>query len=124
MTGRSRGFFRAAEGRAVFPSNYNGELREPLVCPQGSRVSISFERGSAAVLSSHSREIWPQEALKGESRGLYQVVAGNPRFPRLVTVTSGSFSWCLWEVRDTVELGGASRDSNGVGAMEEGLISS
>ena len=28
------------------------------------------------------------------------------------------------EVRETVEVGGASRDSTGVGALEEGLISS
>ena len=30
-----------------------------------------------------------------ESRGLSQVAAGNPGFPRLVPVTSGSFSGCL-----------------------------
>ena len=34
----------------------------------------------------------------------------------------GSVSGCLWEVRSTVELGGASRDSTGFGAVEEGLI--
>ena len=33
-------------------------------------------------------------------------------------------SWCLWEVRNTLELGGASRDSTGVSGMEEDLISS
>ena len=43
-------------------------------------------------------------------------------FPRPVTVTSGSFSGCLWKVRNTVDLGGASRDSTRFGAMEEGLI--
>ena len=31
-------------------------------------------------------------------------------FARLVTVTSGSFSLCLLEVRNTVDLGGASRN--------------
>ena len=73
--------------------------------PLGSPVSIRVDRGSPALLSSHSREIGPQDTLKGESRGLSRVVAGNPGFPRLVTVTSGSFSWCLWDVRNTVELG-------------------
>ena len=29
------------------------------------------------------------------SRGLSRVEAGNPRFPRLVQVTSGGFSWWL-----------------------------
>ena len=123
MTGQSRGFFRAAEGCAVFPSNYNGEIREPLVWPQGSPVSIRVARGSTAFLSNHGRGIRPQDALKGETRDRSRVVAGNPGFPQIVAVTSGSFSWCLWEVRYTVEFGGASWDSTRVGAKEEGLIS-
>ena len=105
-----------------FLSSYNEELREHLVWPQGSPVSIQITRGSAALLSSHSRGIGPQDVLKGESRDPSQVGAGNPRFPRLVMVTSGSFSWCLWEVRNTVELGGASQDSTGVGSAEDGLV--
>ena len=76
-----------------------------------------------AFLSSHGRGIRPQDALKGESQGLSRVGAGNPGFPILVTVTSGSFSWCLWKVRNTVDLGGASWDSTGVGAVEDGLVS-
>ena len=107
-----------------FLSSYDWEIKEPLVWPQGSLVSNRFARGSAALLSSHSRGIGPQDALKGDSRGLSRVAAGNPGFPRLVTVTSGSFSVCLWEVRNTVELIVASLDSTGVDAMEEGLISS
>ena len=91
---------------------------------QGSPVSIKVARGSAALFLSHGRGIGTQDALKGESRGLSRVVAGNPAFRRLGTMTSGSFSWCLWEARNTVELGGASPDTTGVGAMEEGLISS
>ena len=47
------------------------------------------------MLSSHGREIGTQDALKKESRGLSQVAAGNTGFPRLVPVTSGSFSGCL-----------------------------
>ena len=49
----------------------------------------------------------PWDALKGEFRGLSRVAARNRGFPRLVTVTSGSFSLCLLEVRNTLELGGA-----------------
>ena len=50
----------------------------------------------------------PWDALKGEFRGLSRVAARNRGFPRLVTVTSGSFSLCLLEVRNTMDLGGTS----------------
>ena len=63
------------------------------------------------------------DALKKDSRGLSSIVAGNPYFPRLLPVASRSFSECLGEVRDTVEMGGDSRDSTGFVLMEEGLIS-
>ena len=33
--------------------------------------------------------------VKKDSRGFSQVTAGNPGFPRLMPVTSGSFSGCL-----------------------------
>ena len=65
------------------------------------------------MFSSHGRGIQPQDTLKLESRGLSRVRAGNPEFPRLVTVTSGSFSGCRWEVRNTVELGRSSLNSTG-----------
>ena len=100
------------------------EIREPLLCPQGSPVSIRVARGSMALLSSQGRGIEPQDSFKGEAQGLSPVAAANPVFHQLVTVISASFSGCLWEVRNTVELGGASRDSSRFGAMEEGLISS
>ena len=92
--------------------------------PQGIPVYIRVVRGSVALLSSHCRGISPQDTLKGETRGLSRVVAGNAGVPRLVMVTSESFSWCLMEVTNTVALGGASREFTRVCAMEEGLISS
>ena len=107
-TGDPRGFSRVAVGF----SSYNRDHREPLVLPQGSPISIRVPRGSAALLLGHGRGIWSQDPLKGESQGHSRVATGNPEFPRLVTVTSGSFSWCLWKVRNTVVLGGASLDSN------------
>ena len=82
----------------------------------------SICKGEHGIALSHSRGIGPLDALKGELRVLSRGAAGNPGFPRLVTVTSESFSRCLWEVRNNVELGGASWDSPGFGAMEEGLI--
>ena len=107
-----------------FLTRYEEELREPLVCCQGSHFSMGVARGSPSLLSSHGRGIGSQDALKKESRGLSFVAAGKPGFPQLVPVTSGIFSVCLLDIRDTVELGGRSQDSNGFGAMEEGLISS
>ena len=124
MTGKSPGFFQAAAQPVGFLSRYDGELREPVMWLQGNPVSIRVESRSAALLLSQRRGIGPQDALKGKSPGLCRVVAaGNHGFPRLVTVTSGSFSGCLWEMRNTLELGGASQDSTEFAAIREGLIS-
>ena len=86
------------------------------VTPEKCSLHSNCEWAHDIALESH-RGIGPQDALKGESRGLFRVEAGNPGFPRLVTVTPESFSWCLLEVRNTEELGGASRDSTGVSAV-------
>ena len=67
MTEESRGFSRAAVRRVGFLLSYDGELREPLVWPQLSPVSIRVERGSAALLSNNGSGIRCQDALKGES---------------------------------------------------------
>ena len=67
--------------------------------------------------------ICPRDVLKKVSRGLSRVEAGNPGFPRLVQVTSGA-SHGGSEKPGKLEVGGASRDSTGFGALEEGLISS
>ena len=76
-------------------TRYDRELREPLVWRQGSQVSMCMARGSASLLLSRGRGIRPQDGLKKDSRGLSRVAEGNPGFPRLVSVTSGSFSGCL-----------------------------
>ena len=99
-------FYSAAVGRVGFLSSNDGEIREPLMWSQGSSVSIRVARGSTALLSSRVRGIGPQDALKGEYRGLSGVAAGNPGFPRHVTVNSGRFSGCFWEVRNILELEG------------------
>ena len=47
-----------------FLSRYDGEVSEPLVGRQGSRVSMRVARASASLLSSHGRGIWPRDVLK------------------------------------------------------------
>ena len=76
-------------------TRYDGEVSEPLVGRQGSRVSMRVARGSTSLLPSHGRGIWPRDVLKDVSRWLSRVEAGNPGFPRLVQVTSRGFSWWL-----------------------------
>ena len=124
MTGAPRGFPRAAAPMLGFPRGTMGSSRSLSCGAREVRAPMRLARGSASLLSSHGRGIGPQDALKKDSRGLSRVAVGNPGFPRLVPVTSGSFSGCLCEVRDTEELGGASRDSTVFGAMEKGLVPS
>ena len=89
------GWFSSGGPRVRFLTRCDGEVSEPLVGRQGSRVSMRVARGSASLLPSHGRGIWPRDVLKKVSRGLSRVEAGNPGFPRLVQVTSGGFSWWL-----------------------------
>ena len=89
------GLFSSGGPSVRFLTGYNGEVIEPLVGRQGSRVSMRVARGSSSLLPSHGRGIWPRDVLKKVSRGLSRVEAGNPGFPRLVQVTSGGFSWWL-----------------------------
>src|SRR5574342_514320 len=93
--GGGSGWFSSGGPRVRFLTRYDGEVSEPLVGRQGSRVSMRVARGSASLLSSHSRGIWPRDVLKKVSRGLSRVEAGHPGVPRLVQVTSGGFSWWL-----------------------------
>ena len=95
MTGEISGLFSSGGPSVRFLTRYDGEVSEPLVGRQGSRVSMRVARGSASLLPSHGRGIWPRDVLKKVSRGLSRVEAGNPGFPRLVQVTSGGFSWWL-----------------------------
>ena len=104
LTGASRGLSRVVAGGLRFLSRYHGELREPLVLPQGSQVSIRVARASAGVLWSHIRGIRPQFAWKGESQGVSRVAAGSvgslqlPQRPEgashVVSARSGLLSSC------------------------------
>ena len=58
------------------------------------------------MLSSHVREIGTQDVLKKESRGLSQVAAGNPGFPRPQGASQGASekSGILWTWEGLSEL--------------------
>ena len=62
-----------------FLTRYDGQLSEPLVGRQGSRVSMRVARGSALLLPSHGRGLWPRDVLKKVSRGLSRVEAHSRR---------------------------------------------
>ena len=79
--------------RGGFLARHGEDLREPLVRRQGSQRSVA--RRSALWLSSNGRGLGPQDALKRDSPGLSQVVAGKSRFPRLLSGTLGNFPVCL-----------------------------
>ena len=56
-------------------------LSEGKEAPQAAFPSWGFPvvlRGSASLLPSHGRGIWPRDVLKKVSRGLSRVEAGNP----------------------------------------------
>ena len=58
---------------------------------QESQGSMRVPRGSASLLSSPGRGIQPPGSLKRDSRGLSEVAAGNPGFPRPALVTFRTF---------------------------------
>ena len=83
--------------------------------------SCEQERG----ISHESRQDnWATRRLEGGISRSFLSCGRKPWVPSTCGGDLWSFSLCLWEVRNTVELGGASRDSTGFGAMEEGFISS
>ena len=62
---------------------------------RGTR-EVSFPacgEGSASLLWSHGWGIGHQETLKKDSPSLSRVTSGNPGFPRLVPVTSGTVTF-------------------------------
>ena len=59
MMGEPRGFSQVVGGC----SSYDGELREPLLLPQGSPISIRVVRGSWGLLSSNCRTNRPHLGL-------------------------------------------------------------
>ena len=69
--------FSSCGRRLGIPLQVPKELREPLVLPQGSQVSIQVVRASAGFIWSHDRGIGPQSAWKGESQGVSSGAEGS-----------------------------------------------
>ena len=76
MMGEPRGFSQVVGGC----SSYDGELREPLLLPQGSPISIRVVRGSWGLLSSHCIADRPHLNLCPETLCSSPAVTGIPGF--------------------------------------------
>ena len=111
-----------------------GELKEPLLLPQGSHVSIQVVRGSARLLLGHSRGIRPQFTWKGESQLISLVAAGRLGSLELqwgpegashpVSGKSGILSSCEGPLEIPVKLMQGMRASSRVEVGNSGLLSS
>ena len=71
--GRISWFISSCSASVGFLLSYNRDLREPLMWPQGSPVSIPLATGCTTLLLSHSREIGPQDALKKDLEVFFEL---------------------------------------------------
>ena len=94
-----------------FLTRYDEELREPLMWRQGSQMSMRMARGSVSLLSSHGRGIPSSRRVED---GLLRSFSGCGRIPCVPSTCAGDLRELL---RDTVQFGGASRDSSAFGGM-------
>ena len=134
LTGESRALSRVTVGDLGNLSRYHWELRQPLVLPQGSQVSIQVARASSGVIWSHGREIRPQFSWKGESQGVSRIASGSVGFLKLpwgpegashvVSGKSGILSSCDWPLEIPLTLVQATRASSRVETGNSGFLSS
>ena len=104
---------RVAAGDLGFLCRYHREIRELLVLPQGSQVSIRVVSESAGVLWIHGRGIRPQFPWEGESQGVSLVATGSV----------GSLS-CHRDLREPLMLSLRSQESVRVARGLLGFLSS
>ena len=90
-----------APGKSSLHSSCEQKIRITLESRQGNRASRRIQGGISRSFSSCGKKPWVPSICDSELK---------------------SFSGYLREVRNTVDLGGASKGSTGFGAMEEGLI--
>ena len=75
------GLFSSGGPSVRFLTRYDGEVSEPLVGRQGSRVSMRVARGSAPLLPSHGRGMWPRDVLKKDAIVAQVVWSKDPNTP-------------------------------------------
>ena len=75
LRGESPGFSRVAVANLGFLLSYDGELRDPLVCPQESPVSMQVARGLSGFLSSQCQVLSPHLQLRKQSSGFLSMLA-------------------------------------------------
>ena len=64
LRGESPGFSQVTAGNLVFLMSYDGDLRDPLVWPQESPVSMRVVMGFSGFLSSRCRVLGPHLSLR------------------------------------------------------------
>ena len=76
LRGESPSFPRVAAGNLGLLPSYDGDLRDPLVLPQESQVSMRIARGISGFLSSWCRGLWPHLKLRLEPQASSPVEMG------------------------------------------------
>ena len=88
LRGESRGVSRVEAGSFGSHSSFNGDLREPLMLPQGSQA-FRVVRGTLGFLSSHCRKIGLHVELRWEIQCSSPVVMGSRSSYRVSKGESG-----------------------------------
>ena len=92
LRGVSLGVSRVAAVKLQFPSSYDGDLRDTLVWPQESPVSMRVARGLSGYLSTHCHGRVPHLELRPEPQGSSPVLAWISDFSGVATGESGPVS--------------------------------
>ena len=94
IEGRISWVSRVAAGHLEFLSNCDEDLRDPLVLPQESQVSIRVLRGLLGFLCTRCRGIGPHLVLRSEPQGSSSVLTWLSGF--LWSFTRGVRPRLLW----------------------------
>ena len=104
LRGESPGFSRVAVANLGFLLSYDGELRDPLVCPQESPVSMQVARGLSGFLCSRRWGQDPHLELRPEPHALSPVPALSRGSSGVSTGESGLISYGDMQVHSPFEL--------------------
>ena len=104
LRGESPGFCRVAAGNLVFLSSYNGELRDLLLLPQESPVSMRVVRGLSGFLCSRCLGQGSLLALRLDLRVPLQCPHGSQGSSGVSTGESGLVSCGDMQVRCPLDL--------------------